>query len=614
MFNNYQNQVGSPQPMNPQDYNAALERAIQQDTLNHPEKIMNHRLALERDTHKSCLRTKERYMKQQMKNRIPTFSCRENSIWLQIINGANVLIFQQSVFCCRIEQVKRYQRDGLDEIFWQLVLVEEKSGQKVYSPLYGSEILQSYSKLRKTILLKYQNIGDTKNNSLSWVWMQRHLMEMIETSEIIKLPSKAGWFEREDSWHFWVANTSDIVLLNEPIRKCYTDEFSELHSKDLVSDFLNLAKDGCMGELFLVRLCSVFGRLIGELPMKLGVAIVGKQSKEIAVAFLRTMHNDDNVDIINLDTDRIGKIQDRVQLLQDTPVLMVSSDPDSRSTQNRIQRVMGWFHSGYVEGAEVRVPFIFCLRKFSKLYPLDDLVLLDADEIQISTENVEIFSKCQCFLVQKVQRSGDHLVQKFKRNYAENRAEFQNESKAISLVWAVIDTVLDIFKEELDEASYEELEDLLYFAGNKIYDQLAAEDGEHVLVEIFQKKVKYLADEGTIYFADRKCISSVISDNVVFYDDEHYFFIKGVLQFVCEQAEIDYKSLLFIKQQLAEQEMLKLYANRGGYGRDLEVDFLAYDINRDHKKLSGLAIKRQFWDKIGGISLAERNGYDGITL
>ena len=113
---------------------------------------------------------------------MPRFFCVENNIWLQILNGTNTVLSQQPVFYCRIEQIKRYQRDGLDEIFWQLILIEGVSGLKVFSPLYGSGILQSNSKLRKTILLKYQNIGDTKYNTLTWTWMRGYLLRMIETS------------------------------------------------------------------------------------------------------------------------------------------------------------------------------------------------------------------------------------------------------------------------------------------------------------------------------------------------------------------------------------------------------------------------------------------------
>ena len=127
-------------------------------------------------------------------------------------------------------------------------------------------------------------------------------------------------------------------------------------------------------------------------------------------------------------------------------------------------------------------------------------------------------------------------------------------------------------------------------------------------------KVEDLAGLEIIYFIDRNKISYITSDSVIYYDDEFYYFTSKVLNFICQRTNIDYKTLLLIKQQLAEQNLIKLYKNRSSCNRDLGIDFLVCSLNGERKRLSGLAIKRQFWNKIGGIALEERRGYDEITL
>lgn len=615
MNKNYQNVGGRYFQMAPQEFNIRMDEAIQQDLLHHPEKITDQRLALERDAYKSNLRINECFTKQKMKNCMPRFFCVENNIWLQILNGTNTVLSQQPVFYCRIEQIKRYQRDGLDEIFWQLILIEGVSGLKVFSPLYGSGILQSNSKLRKTILLKYQNIGDTKYNTLTWTWMRGYLLRMIETSEIIKLPLKAGWFEQEESWRFWTAKSADKMLLSEQIKKFYVDKFPELCAEDVVTDFQNIS-DGIadckeyVGMLLILRLCAIFARLTVNLPLEIGVAIVGEKSLEVAEGFLRTMHN--NVDIVNLDADRMGKIQKQVELLQDTPAIFVSSDPDSKSTRNRLQRVMSWLRSGYIEGSEVDIPFVFCLKRFSKFYPLDDIVLLDADEILIPKGSAAAFAQLQNYIIQNVEKAGSYYVHELRRMYKKEKSEAEDENKFLLLVQVVVDVVLQMFNRKITEDSYNKLEELLYSGEDNIITQL--KKGSNTLLEVFQKKVEDLVGLEIIYFIDRNKISYITSDSVIYYDDEFYYFTSKVLNFICQRTNIDYKTLLLIKQQLAEQNLIKLYKNRSSCNRDLGIDFLVCSLNGERKRLSGLAIKRQFWNKIGGIALEERRGYDEITL
>lgn len=479
---------------------------------------------------------------------------------MQTVNGARMLLNQCIVFKCRFEQIRRYKREDMDEVFWQMVMTDGKSGEKIYSSLYTEEVLKSCSKLKKTILARYHNVGEPKTNTLSWYWAQSELMQMFEVSEIIEIPSKAGWFKEGDSWRFWVANSTEKVLLSEQIKKFHVGVFPELRAEDVISDLLNASCEitDCMeysGVLLILRMCAIFARLTDDLPLEMGVTFVGKGALEVAKSFLRTMHND--VDIVNLDADRQGKIQEKVEILQDTPVIFISSNPDSKSTQNRLQRIMSWLGSGYIEGRVIGIPFIFCLQRFSKAYPLEDMVLVEADRITISEEATIVFEQLQSYVIKSVEMAGSYYVQEFKRMYKEEKSESGDENKFLSLIYAVADIVLEIFDRNISDDSYSKLEDLLYCGADSIVEQLTK--GGHALSEVFQKKMEDLANSGALRFVSRDKCPSITSGNVIFYDDEYYYFTSEAQDGICEQIDIDYKTLLSIKQQLAEQDLVKLY-------------------------------------------------------
>lgn len=83
-------------------------------------------------------------------------------------------------------------------------------------------------------------------------------------------------------------------------------------------------------------------------------------------------------------------------------------------------------------------------------------------------------------------------------------------------------------------------------------------------------------------------------------------FTKNVLDRICDMSKINRRSLLYVKQQFYERRFLKTYKNLGTYSRELQVDFRVTTKDGKTEDLSGLAIKREFWDEIGGIGLFER--------
>ncbi len=126
------------------------------------------------------------------------------------------------------------------------------------------------------------------------------------------------------------------------------------------------------------------------------------------------------------------------------------------------------------------------------------------------------------------------------------------------------------------------------------------------MIEVFKNGLIHLVDENCVTVWNRKDIPGKEETIRIYYDAQHYYFTRETLQFICIQLKIDNKSILSLKQQLIEIGCAKTYKHQKVQGRDLEVDFLAFDTCGQQISLSGLAIKRDFWDEIGSISLFER--------
>ena len=348
------------------------------------------------------------------------------------------------------------------------------------------------------------------------------------------------------------------------------------------------------------------GRLATDSPFRFGVTLVGKYGENVATSFLRTMHNE--VDIVNIDTDRIGVIREKAKCVQETPMIFISSSPDSRSTQNRINEVTSWMQSGYVEGDKVQIPYVFCLQKFAKEYPLESTIVLNTNDIGTFNEHVS-FVKMQSMIITKIETSGTYWVEECRRIYAENEdKETQMEKDMVNqLVTTIIKVVAKMFDSDIvGQNIHESFVNLLYAGQEEIIKQFSLESG--TLLEIFKEKIIELVSQHRVLIEMREETTVEINLPVIYFDEFYYYFIKDCIQFICDEAEMDGKSVLYVKQQLANENVIKMYRNAGQYGRDFEVDFTILNAYGQRKNCSGIAINRDFFDSIGGIALFERGG------
>lgn len=595
-------------PMPQMDFQLAREVAYQEMELQ-PDVVregIRHRRALEREENKSHHRQLEVLQKQMAREKTYKIFCCKNSIQLSIINGTTAVIADKILFSCGVTQLKCYRYDNEDCFYWQIILAEQGGNPEVASQLYNADLLTSPNKLRGTILSNYICVNDSRIDALAWRWMFSQLNLLYEDADIIELPFKAGWFQTENKWHFWT-DSGDYFLLSEQVKKFSADYFENLDANVTIASFLDTILNGCtsqyiMAILLTFRVSALLGRLVENVSPPLSLTIIGKEARQVAETYLRTMHNE--VDIINLDSDRIGNIRKRVNNLQDTPVIFVSSEPNSKSTQNRIREARSWMNTGVMEGMKVTVPFVFCLTSFSKEYPLADTVVINASKYILPNGNL-FFAQIQSMVISNIESSGEYWVSELRKQFKKNRGQ-------LALFKAVNRLLLKMFESDLDATTNAKLKELFRSGEEEIERQFSLKGG--ILLETFRESVLRLVDGGSLLVVDKdKCPNSSNTMHV-FYDNMCYYLIQDIFDFICQQANIDSKSVLSIKQQLLEQDFVKIYRHNGFHNRELVIDFIVRNACGQKINLSGLAIRREFFDNVGGVTLFERSKQDEIKM
>ena len=566
-------QATYPLPMNPYNFQLAKEAAYQQVELQ-PDMVreeMRHERAMEREVLKSHNRQLEVLQKQMAKEKTNRINYYKNSVNLTIVNGTNVIIADKILFHCRILQLKCYQFDNTDLCYWQIILAEQGGQTEVVSQLYDENLLTSPNKLKGTILSKYICVNDNKIDALAWNWMFTQLNTLYEDADIIELPFKPGWFHNENGWHFWT-NSDDSFLLSNLIEKFSIDRFECLQSKEVIKKLLSysMRKASCQQQLAILlifRLTALMGRFTGDEQFCPSLTIIGENANQVAQKYLRTMKN--NVDTTNIDSDRITNIRNRVKSLQDTPAIFLSSDPDSKSTQNRMRDIRSWMDNGLVEGTKIDVPFVFCLGNFSKEYHLNNTIILECSAIEAS-EVPLWYDQIQSLLISMIEDSGNFWANEFKNEYDKNQGRFAIFKTITKLVPRMLESYLE-------DATNTEFKNFLHLGIEEIERQFSLEYG--VLLDIFRENVLQLVDEGILSVVSRNQCPLSFNTLCIYYDTEFYFFCQEEFQEVCLRAKIDLKSILSLKQQLIEQGFVRIYKNSGYRNRELEVNFVVNTFN-----------------------------------
>lgn len=570
------------------------------------KEIARHSRGIERDTHKSYLRKEEYEYKQRLKERSREIAVYDNSVISISYNGVGRIERQDILFTCRVTDVYGYQQTDSKEKFWQVCVSEYGSNSEVISPLYSEKQLFSLTKLRLTILSQYVT-NDSKLQSAAWKWIQEHLIFRLENTEVKEIPGAPGWHEGDIERHFWSAEDKDTLLTNDFIEQFSLKRFDTITGGEVAEDLYNvcirkLSKigDANAGALLIYRLCALCGRLIENNSICPGIMLVGETAESVARGFLRTMQNE--VDTMNLDADRMDIICKKVKSLQDTPAIFLVPNPDSRSSMNRAERISSWMISGCVEGKRISIPFIFCMKNFSAYFPLENTVVIDVSDFKWM-EKEGPYEKLQSYVISIIERSGDYWVNKMRNRYRKLYSE--NDNEIVSMIKTIKSIILEMFKEEADILHYWHLKSIMDMGEAEICRQLSSTTGP--LVELFLERVRALVDSGELIVAERDKAPVSCNTSIIYYDSQCYYFTKDTMCAIGEEMEIDSRTILSIKQQLVEQNCIKVYKKTTKGHRDLEVDFRICNAYGQRKDLSGIAVWCEFFDNIGGTKLYERS-------
>ena len=558
---------------------------------------------MQRDSYKSYLRREEQAERLRRREQYSRICIKEATLWLTRYNGLGEVLSERKVLRCTISAIEWFRYEGSSEIVGRIILEEERSGLTVFSPLYSEKELYSAVKLKRTILGQY-DCADLKDEATLWNYIRETITLMSNRKDVIDIPVAPGWYGSVDGYHFYSSVDEDTSLFNQFMLGFCVKRFGRLDPSDTISEALNhldqIADQRTAGMLLLGRFSTFLGRLTGESCFRTGSVILGENAEEVAKHYLSTMSNE--VDSINLDSDRIEKIRDKVCLLQDTPAIFQVSDPGNRSVQNRFSQIISWMQTALIEERRVKVPFVFCFRKFSATVPLENMIIIDASDIALQRQSQSL-DKLQCFAMEMVENSGTYWVTEITQHYRRKREA--GMVQAMALMCTISEILLKMLdRDRIGEELFGRFQKLLDAGMIEIEGQLSKKTGK--LTELFHDKVKDLVDIGKIRIYDRDKAPTNNECDHIYFDNEYYYFTAEALKNICELSGIDKKSSLHIKKELRFLSMLKMYHATGYRQEEMNIDFRTYNAYGQCKDLSGLAIKREFWDEIGGISLWER--------
>lgn len=575
-------------PMMQGDFNQSV-------ALYDPDEIKKQRAhvrALERDTYKSRLKREEIIFRENHKSKKIEISERNQEVCFQEIDLNGCITKKGVIFRCQLEEVRHYVRETGEEQF-QLVISIKGSGY-VLSPLYEIAFLKSPAKLRQTILDEHVCMEGQSIRNMTWEWMQKRAIMLYQQSKTVKLPAFPGWYDMEGQYLFWARNRGDEMLRNKEI-ECFELRYIEDRGIDgeKIQKIIDNRNIDEVGALLLIRLIALLGRVCSEEPIASELVLYGDTALEVAKRLLSVSIARNN--IINLDTDRINVIRSKVRKTRDDAVIFVVTNPESKSTQNRIRDIISWFDSGYIEGDRVTAPYIFCVKKLSQSTPGENCILLNTELISVYDWEF-LFDVLQSCWIDAIEQSGSFIVEQLKKILK------QQETKETGELVSLSRCIASVTSSHICSGEPQVLQKILEAGVRAIESQ--SQSGQDHIMDIFHSTIEDMADKGRLRFCPYTR-DAVYKTDVIYYNDQYYYFTSAVMTSFCNVIHGSNKFLLSLKQQLAESDYLKLY-RQAGKSRELQVDIILRNEGNIQRYVSVVAVKSSFWDDIGGVCLWER--------
>lgn len=566
-------------------------------------------LSMQKDEYKSALKMKEFCQKQQFKQDLKEHHYEiiegAGTMMVQIKNGINQAV-NVTAFRCQVRDIKRYRSENGKE-FFRLILLTDGQGTEVEGTLHDAGLLMKRDGLKQTELKNYEEgfvYGSSENGKIKrfvWEELRKRIRLSYDREVSVMIPSKAGWYISEGHYQF---------CSRESVESCMTHEESMRYSfpRSVNMDPMKLLEqiqkifdpEKCpeIPVLLYARLISLLGRILTDKMLEISFTIVGENAKMIASKLCSTFEADRNV--ISLDAECIGEIKKRIQEVRDIPMIIAVSNPNNRSTQNRMDTIRSIQEDGMLGGRKTEVTFIYCIRALSEQTPLEKTVMVEETAMaKVEIQEIKkLFDLLQNQVVDCIEAYHGDMIQYYKMDVGRIKRPDERLKEECKVIKNLVVNILRFCK--LPEQYVEYIQNFLSIGEEEISHRM--ENQSDIYLDFFKKTVMALTNGNRLKFSSRE-MNEKFKVNTVCWDENYYYFDSDCMSRICKAANI--RSSIYVKQQLAEKRLIKLYGNKRR--REMQTDITAYDNEGNPKRISVTAIKRNFWDTLGGIELWERS-------
>ena len=564
-------------------------------------------LAMQRDKYKSALKMNEFYQKQQFKQDLKERHYEiiegEGTMMIQVKNGINQAI-NYIVFRCQIRSVRRYRREDGKE-FFQLILSTDRYGTEVEGRLHDADLLLKRDGLKRTELENYEegHYGFSEGRKIMrfvWEELGKRARASYDRAVPVMIPSKMGWHISEGHYQFYSRESAESWMDREENMLYSFPRLRDMDPMDVLEQVQKIFDPTRCPEisvLLYARLISLLGRILTDEIPGISFTIVGENAKVIASGLCNTFETDRNA--ISIDAERMEEIKRRIQEGRDTPMIIIISNPDNRSVQNRLDSVYSIQKTGMLDGGKAEVTFIYCTPILSEQTLLGKTVMVEETAIgNIEIQKIKkLFDLLQIQIVDFVEAYYGNIIQNYKTKEERINSPDQRLKEECKTIEEFVTNALKVCK--LPEQYSEYIQKMLAIGKQEIMRRMEGQND--ICLELFKKTVTDLTDRNQLHFSYNG-MGGRFKINTICCDEKYYFFDTNLMNRICREAKIC--SPVYVKHQLAEKGLIKMYGNKRR--REMQTDITAYDKDGNPKKISVTAIKRSLWDMLGGIDLWER--------
>lgn len=583
-------------PLSLQDFAWAMTAARQNVALKEEEvgKQLDAERLLFRDERRSALRREEQIFKEAGKFRIAEFVVQKDQIVKRVWSRNSVLA--EEVICpWSIQKVKKYVKKN-ETYDLQMVFFVPQRNSIVESPIFPGEIIGSVPEFRRLLLCSLTNlVGKLDRDVIQW--LQGQCLEMASIADEVRKIEETGW---DLDFGYVVANNEDVMpqMKTGTIGRFTLPEFFVECPEKIIANFLDgmgKVSNESAGMIIIFREISAFFSLLGLDGLEAYMILVGREAKEVAVNLFAVC--DEATPVLNVDSCKWSVIYKAAFAHRDTP-LIVSCDCE-KGLQN-MERTKAAFLAGSIDGKCLGAPLVACFSRFPAKLDTDRALILTVDGVCMLPRC--ILTDFQRFTFSLVGKDVNYWRQFLQRSV---HAQLEKgEERVLAAAHAVLKMLHQLFSNyDLDKDLLDKI-DFVFECGEVALRELLRNAERNVLI-VFRDGIIEMSSKGHILFVDRTKKMDQESREAVFYDENYYYFTHEMYRKSVKELLLDDKSGIRIKQQLANELLIKCYSNNFSK-REFFVDFTIINEHGIKERKSGLAIRREFFVETAGVGLEER--------